>query len=106
MCVIFQASPRESHFKIVKIILKYLNRILHHGLWFPKSSECSLVGVFDSDFVGCKRDRKSTSGIYHLFGNCLVSWHNKQQHSVALSTTEVEYIDASNYCVQVLWLKQ
>lgn len=105
MCAKYQASPRGSHFKTVRIILRYLNGTSQHGLWFPKGSTCSLVGCSDSDFSGCMSDKKSTSGICHLFGNFLVSWHSKKQHSVALSTVEVEYVVAGSYYAQVLWIK-
>ncbi|MCH88858.1 putative gag-pol polyprotein [Trifolium medium] len=71
-----------------------------------RGSACSLVGFSDSDFAGCRSDRKSTSGTCHLFGNCLVSWHSKKQHSVALSTAEAEYVAAGSCCAQIIWLKQ
>lgn len=32
MCARFQTSPRESHFKIIKHILRYLNGTANHGL--------------------------------------------------------------------------
>ncbi|XP_070008649.1 uncharacterized mitochondrial protein AtMg00810-like [Nicotiana sylvestris] len=40
-----------------------------------------------------KEDRKSTSGTCQLLEKSLISWNSKKQGSVALSTTEVEYID-------------
>lgn len=46
MCARLQAYLRESHFKNVKIILRYLNGTSHHSLWFPKASEYILVGIF------------------------------------------------------------
>ena len=36
----------------------------------------------------------------------LISWFSKKQHSVALSTTEVEYVTVGSCCAQVLWMKQ
>ena len=36
----------------------------------------------------------------------LVSWFSKKQNSVALSTTEAEYIAAGLACAQVLWMRQ
>lgn len=87
MCARYQASHRDSHFKIIKRILRYLNKTSHHGIWYTTSNVYNLVGFSNSDFAGCKSDRKNTSGICHLFGRCLVSWHNKKQHNVALSTT-------------------
>lgn len=73
MCARSKASHKESHFKIVKRILRHLNGISHRGLWYLKGSACSLVGFSDSDFSGCKSDRKNTSGTCHLFVSCLVS---------------------------------
>ena len=49
---------------------------------------------------------KSTSGTCHFLGHSLVSWFSKKQNSVALSTTEVEYIAAASCCTQALCIKQ
>ena len=39
-------------------------------------------------------------------GPCLVTWGSRKQQSIALSTTEAEYIAAAACCAQLLWLKQ
>jgi len=75
-------------------------------LWYSKGFSSTLVGFFDADFAGNKTDRKSTSGTCQFFGNSLVSWFNKKQNSVALSTAEAEYIAAGSCCAQILWMKQ
>jgi hypothetical protein len=36
MCARFQASPRESHLKATKRILRYLKHTQNVGLWYPK----------------------------------------------------------------------
>ena len=72
----------------------------------PQGSSLSLVGFSDSDFAGCKLDRKSTSGTCCLFGSFLVSWFSRKQVSVALSTAEAEYVAAGSCCSQILWMKQ
>ena len=64
-----------------------------------------LVGYSDSDYVGCKVERKSTSGMCQLLGRSLVSWSSKKQNGVALSTAEAEYISVGSCCVQLLWMK-
>jgi len=76
------------------------------GLWYPNEATLYLKGYSDSDFVGCKLDRKSTSGTCHLLGANLISCNNKKQACVALSTTEAEYIAAGSCCTQISWLKQ
>jgi len=106
MCARYQACPKESHLIAVKRIMRYLIGTQNLGLWYPKGSTCNLIGYSDSDFAGCKLDRKSTSGTCHILGNALVSWHSKKQVSVALSTAEAEYVAAGSCCAQILWMKQ
>ncbi|XP_050915544.1 secreted RxLR effector protein 161-like [Lathyrus oleraceus] len=101
ICVRYQSTPKESHLKVVKRIFRYLHGTLNYGFWYSKGSDCSLVSYTDSDFVGCKSDRKSTSGTCHIFSNSLVSWHSKKQVLVALSTAEEEYIAVGGYCAQI-----
>ncbi|XP_050889504.1 secreted RxLR effector protein 161-like [Lathyrus oleraceus] len=105
ICARFQVNPKESHFIVVKRIMKYLKGTTNVGLWYPKGSICNLVGYSNSGYVGSKIDRKSTSGTCHILGNALVSWACKKQASVALSTAEAEYIAAGSYYAQILWIK-
>jgi hypothetical protein len=90
MCARFEASPRESHLKATKRILRYLKHTQNVGLWFPIGARFELIGYSDSYYAGFKVERKSTSGTCQLLGRALVSWSSKEQNSVAISTTEVE----------------
>ena len=69
----FQANPKECHLSAVKRIMKYLLGTINLGLWYPKNFTYNLLGYFDSDFAGCKTDRKSTSGTCHFIDSALVS---------------------------------
>ena len=93
ICARFQSSPKESHVISVKRIFRYLLGTIDLGLWYPKNTSFNLSSFSDADFAGCKIDRKITSGTCHFLGHSLVSWFSKKQNSVALSTTEAEYID-------------
>ncbi|XP_019230817.1 PREDICTED: uncharacterized protein LOC109211708 [Nicotiana attenuata] len=42
----------------------------------------------------------------HFLGSCMISWGTRKQNSVALSTTEAEYVAAASCCAQLLWIKQ
>jgi hypothetical protein len=106
MCARFQANPKEVHLRVVKIIMRYLVYTPKFGLWYPKGSTSDLIGYSDADWTGCKIDIKSTSGTCQLMGRSLVSWASKKQNSVALSTTEAEYIAAGHCCAQLLWMRQ
>jgi hypothetical protein len=106
MCARFQADPKEVHLRVVKRIMRYLVYTPKFGLWYPKGSTFDLIGYSDADWAGCKIDRKSTLGTCQFLGRSLVSWASKKQNSVALSTTEAEYIAAGHCCAQLLWMRQ
>ncbi|XP_070007455.1 secreted RxLR effector protein 161-like [Nicotiana sylvestris] len=106
LCARFQANPKESHLTVVKRILRYLKGTTDLCLWYAKGSNFKLVGYTDVDYAGFVVDRKSTSGMAHFFGSCLVTWATKKQNSVALSTDEAEYVGTVSCCAQLLWIKQ
>ncbi|GJX58391.1 hypothetical protein Tco_0289781 [Tanacetum coccineum] len=45
--------------------------------------------------------RRSTSGSAQFLGDKLVSWSSKKQKSIAISSTEAEYIALSGCCSQI-----
>jgi hypothetical protein len=106
MCARFQFDPRECHLVAVKRILRYLVATPCFGIWYPKGSTFDLSGYSDSDYAGCKVDRKSTSGTCHFLERSLVSWSSEKQTSVALSTAEAKYVAAKQCCAQLLWMRQ
>ena len=62
VCARYQSKPKESHLMAAKKILRYLKGTQNMGLWYPKNGSIDLIGYGDTDFAGCKIDRKSTSG--------------------------------------------
>ncbi|CAM8933228.1 unnamed protein product [Rhodiola kirilowii] len=104
-CARYQADPREAHVKAVKRIMRYLNGTKDLVLWYPRDKSLVLEGFSDADYAGDRADRKSTSGMAQFLGSCLVSWGSRKQNSVALSTTEAEYVAAAACCAQLLWLQ-
>ena len=72
------------------------------GLWYPKSNNFELISLLDAS---CRVERKNTSSTCHFLGHLLVSWHNKKQNLVALSTAEAKYIATGLCCAQILWMK-
>ncbi|WVZ97622.1 hypothetical protein U9M48_043141, partial [Paspalum notatum var. saurae] len=105
LCARYHASPRTSHRQAVKRIFRYLKFAPELGLWYSSGSSLSLRGFSDADHAGCRIDRKSTSGTCQLLGTSFVSWSSRKQASVALSTTEAEYVAAASCCSQLLWMK-
>jgi hypothetical protein len=102
MCARFQSNPKECHLVADKQIPRYLVSTPCFGIWYPKGSTFDLIGYSDSNYTGCKVDRKTTSGTYQFLGRSLVSWSSMKQTSVALSTVEAEYVAAGQCCAQLL----
>jgi hypothetical protein len=106
MCATFQSDPKECHLVAVKQILRYLVSTPCFRIWYPKGSTFDLIGYSDSNYAGCKVDRKSTSVTCQFLGRSLVSCSSKKQTSIALSTAEAEYVAAGQCCAQLLWTRQ
>ncbi|GKC26935.1 putative ribonuclease H-like domain-containing protein [Tanacetum coccineum] len=96
-CSRFQVQPKASHMHAVKrIFRRYLKGQPTLGLWYPQDLPFDLIAYSDSDYTGASIDRKSTTGGCQFLGCRLISWQYKKQTIVANSTTEAEYIAASN----------
>ncbi|GJX57451.1 putative ribonuclease H-like domain-containing protein [Tanacetum coccineum] len=104
-CVRFQVNPKVSHLIAVKRIFRYLKSQPKLGLWYPKDSPFNLVAYTNSDYARASLDRKSTIRGCQFLRCRLISWQCKKQTVVANSLTEVEYVAASHYCSQVLWIQ-
>ena len=78
LCARFQSNPRETHIKAVKKIIRYLKGTINLGLWYVKGTIFDLYGYFNTDFAGCKVDRKITSGTFQFLGHSLISWSSRK----------------------------
>jgi len=105
LCARFQSDPRESHLTTVKRIFRYLKGTTNLGLLYMKSLDYKLIGFCDADYAGDRIERKSTSGNCQFLDENLISWVSKRQETIAMSTTEKEYISAASCCTQLLWMK-
>jgi hypothetical protein len=102
----FMESPKDSHWRIEKRILRYVAGTLNFGLWYTQSDSNQLFGYTDSDFAGSLDDRKSTSGYVFQLGTNLISWASKKQPIVSISSAEVEYVVATSASFQAVWMRR
>ncbi|KAK9759186.1 hypothetical protein QE152_g136 [Popillia japonica] len=72
-------------------------------IFFKGDTNTKLMGFSDSDWASDQSDRKSATGYIFFKGDTAISWTRKQ--TVALSTTEAEYLALSSTVQQVMWLK-
>ena len=101
----FLANPGKQHWQAVKWILRYLKGTSHYCLCFGHD-ETVLEGFTDADMAGDMDTRKSTTGYLYTFAGAAVSWVSRLQRIVALSTTEAEYIAATEACKEMLWMQR
>ena len=92
----FMHNPDRSHWNAVKHVFRYLAGTKDHDILFGPNSTSGVVGYTDSDFAGCVDSRKSTTGYCFKFSNGAISWKSKLQECTTTSTTEAEYVVASD----------
>ena len=91
----FKSNPGKEHWCAVKWILRYLKGAIDVGLLFGKGSSLSVRGYVDADFAGDIDNRRSTTGYVFTLAGGPVSWKSTLQATVALYTTEAEYMAAT-----------
>ncbi|XP_041446831.1 secreted RxLR effector protein 161-like [Xenopus laevis] len=99
-------KPRQRDWNAIKRVMRYLKHTKDLCLKLSANDDLNLTGYVDSDWAGDHSTRKSTSGYLFKLGNSPISWSSKRQMSVALSSTEAEYISAAFACQEVVWLQQ
>jgi Reverse transcriptase (RNA-dependent DNA polymerase) len=102
----FMQSPSEAHMEAVNRILRYLKGSPGRGLQFMKHGHLKMSGYTDADWTGNVTDRKSMDGYFTFVGDNLVTWRNKKQNVVALSSAEAEFRGMSKGLCELLWLRK
>jgi len=98
------AAPTKQHEAAALRVLRYLRGTAARGLRF--GPRAPLVGYCDADYAGDIDTRRSTSGYVFVLNGAAVSWASKVQPTVAVSTTEAEYIAAATAAREAVWLRQ
>ena len=101
----FLSNPGREHWNAVKWIMRYLRGTSNMKLCFGNEKPV-LVGYTDSDMAGDIDSRRSTSGYLITYAGGAVAWQSRLQKCVALSTTESEFIAATEACKEMLWMKK
>ena len=101
----YQSDPGEEYWIAVKHILKYLRRTRDYMLVYSSGS-LETIGYTYSDFQGYIDSRKSTSGYVFTLNGGAICWRSVKQTCVADSTTEAEYVAASEAAKEAVWLKK
>lgn len=101
----YMANPGKEHWAAVKWIFRYLRGTSSLCLRFGKT-DSGVLGYVDSDYAKDLDKRRSITGYVFTLGNCAVSWKAQLQSTVALSTTEAEYMAVTEAVKEALRLKR
>ena len=97
-------NPSRTHMEAAKHILRYLSATKDRGITFG-GGDLTIQGYSDSDWAGDKEERKSTSCYVFMLNNGPISWCSKRQTTVALSSTEAEYMALTLAAKEATWLR-
>jgi hypothetical protein len=101
----YMANPGRDHWTAVKWIFRYLRGTSHYAICYSGDT-ITCEGFVDSDFAGDRDRRRSTTCYLFSMAGGAISWVSKLQSVVALSTTEAEYMAATQACKEAIWLKR
>ena len=82
-----------------------LLRLIYDNNYKNSDGEVIISGYCDADWGGDLNDRKSTTGYCTFINNNLISWNSKKQRTVALSSTEAEYMAINEVAKELMWLR-
>ncbi|XP_047268535.1 uncharacterized protein LOC124898714 [Capsicum annuum] len=100
----FLQHPCVPHMMAGLHVLHYLLHDPAQGIFLPSHSSVDLTAYADSGWAACPLSRRSVTGYYIFFGGCPVSWKNKKQPTIALSSAEAEYRALRKVVAEVIWL--
>ncbi|KAI3708868.1 hypothetical protein L2E82_38397 [Cichorium intybus] len=103
----YQQNPGEAHWTAVKNILKYLRKTKDMFLVYGGLEESLKVkGYTNASFQTDRDDSRSQSGYVFILNGGAVSWKSSKQEVIAQSTTESEYVAASEAAQEAVWMRK
>jgi Reverse transcriptase (RNA-dependent DNA polymerase) len=101
----YMTKPTSTHWQAAKGVLRYLNGTSTYGIIFGGNASLDLMAYCDADYAGDLDSRRSTTGYVFILNGGAISWSSRLQQTVAVSTTEAEYMAAAAAIKEALWLR-
>ena len=104
----YTANPSLQHVGAIKRVLRYLVGTKTLGITYQSQNQRTDNNLFhgysDAAFANTD-DQKSTSGHVFVSAGGAMTWSSKKQTTVALSSTEAEYVAISEASREAYWLR-
>ena len=105
----FAHCAAKDHWTALVRVLRYLKSTINHNLILQlhdmSTDHCDLTIETDSDWAGDHIDRKSFSGSCVFYNGALLNYLTSKQATVSTSSTEAEYIAASEAVKEGLYFR-
>ncbi|CAD7002894.1 unnamed protein product [Ceratitis capitata] len=98
-------NPHSEHFTGVKHVMRYLAATRDLKLNYRASGQ-ALEGFVDADWGGDISNSRSYTGYIFFLAGGPISWKSEKQSSVALSSTEAEYMALTSAAKEALHLRR
>ena len=102
----FMMEPTKIHQKVAKHVLRYLIGTIYLSLWYIQTDGVKFQGFTNVDWARSPLDNKTHRGLTLVPRLATISWHNRKQRHVALSSVEVEYMASSQVTCKVIWIRK
>ena len=128
----YSANPQPCHYTAVKQVFAYLNATIHHGLIYWRNTPrddlpdlepdmpisnmdhriiispvpvSHLTAYTDSDWGSDRTHRRSVTGTLLMYSGATILYKTRYQPAVALSSTEAEFVAASDTGKSILYIR-
>jgi hypothetical protein len=103
----FSNKYTDKHWKVLKKLICYLSGTADYRLTLGGLGKVEVEVFADADWGADALDRKSVTGVVaRVGGKGPYMWKSKKQSTVALSTTEAEYMALTKGCQEALWMRR
>ena len=101
----FMVNPSEEHIQRALYIIKYVGSNLKGKIIYNGYGHEGFRAYCDADWAGNQISRRSVTGYIIKLAGGPVSWVSRKQKTVALSSTEAEYMCLSDTSRQLVWIR-
>ncbi|KAE9248292.1 Retrovirus-related Pol polyprotein from transposon TNT 1-94 [Phytophthora fragariae] len=103
---VFLENPGEKHWDAGIKVVRYLLKTEDVGIVCDGLLGTQLDAYSDADWAGNRDDRRSVSGMLLMLCGAPVVWRSTFQKTVALSSTEAEYMALSDCVEECVWMRR
>jgi hypothetical protein len=104
-CATHANFPRERDWRALKHVVRYIKKFPSLGLKFGPAGGSTMDAWCDADHGADLETRRSVTGYIFRLGGGAISWSSKKQATVAVSSTEAEYMAMSSAAREAIWLR-